>query len=86
MALPCWTNQVTRPGYVPKSSGGACRAQECSVKSKDATLIVTTGDLLEISTAVTAAYIQGRAVSLNDRHKRLWEKYKEKYRRGANKS
>jgi hypothetical protein len=39
--------------------------------NKDATLIVTTGDLLEISTVVTAAYIQGRAVSLNDRHKRL---------------
>lgn len=48
---------------------------------KDATLIVTDGDPLEISTHVTAAYIQGRAVSLNDRHKRLWEKYKEKYRR-----
>jgi imidazolonepropionase-like amidohydrolase len=48
---------------------------------KDATLIVADGDPLEISTHVTAAYIQGRAVSLNDRHKRLWEKYKEKYRR-----
>jgi imidazolonepropionase-like amidohydrolase len=48
---------------------------------KDATLIVTDGDPLEIATHVTAAYIQGRAVSLNDRHKRLWEKYKEKYRR-----
>lgn len=33
MALPCWTNQVTRPGHVPKSAGGACRAQECSVGS-----------------------------------------------------
>jgi imidazolonepropionase-like amidohydrolase len=48
---------------------------------KDATLIVTTGDILEIPTHVTAAYLQGRAASLNDRHKRLWEKYKEKYRR-----
>jgi imidazolonepropionase-like amidohydrolase len=48
---------------------------------KDATLIVTTGDPLEIATHVTAAYIQGRAVDLNDRHKRLWAKYKEKYRR-----
>jgi imidazolonepropionase-like amidohydrolase len=48
---------------------------------KDATLIVTDGDPLEITTHVTAAYIQGRAVSLADRHKRLWEKYKEKYRR-----
>jgi imidazolonepropionase-like amidohydrolase len=48
---------------------------------KDATLIVTTGDPLEITTQVTAAYVQGRAVDLNDRHKRLWTKYKEKYRR-----
>jgi imidazolonepropionase-like amidohydrolase len=48
---------------------------------KDATLIVTDGDPLEIATHVTAAYIQGRAVDLNDRHKRLWTKYKEKYRR-----
>jgi imidazolonepropionase-like amidohydrolase len=48
---------------------------------KDATLIVTTGDILEIPTQVTAAYIQGREPSLLDRQKRLWEKYKEKYRR-----
>jgi imidazolonepropionase-like amidohydrolase len=48
---------------------------------KDATLIVTTGDPLEIPTQVTRAFIQGREVQLNDRHKRLWEKYKEKYRR-----
>jgi imidazolonepropionase-like amidohydrolase len=48
---------------------------------KDATLIVTTGDPLEITTHVTAAYIQGRAVDLNDRQKRLWTKYKEKYHR-----
>ncbi|REK06755.1 MAG: hypothetical protein DWQ37_22175 [Planctomycetota bacterium] len=48
---------------------------------KDATLIVTTGNPLEITSLVTGAYIQGRAVDLNDRQKRLWEKYKEKYRR-----
>jgi imidazolonepropionase-like amidohydrolase len=48
---------------------------------KDATLIVTTGDPLDTPAQVTAAYIQGRAVQLNDRQKRLWEKYKEKYRR-----
>jgi imidazolonepropionase-like amidohydrolase len=48
---------------------------------KDATLIVTTGDPLEISTQVESAYVQGRAVDLSDRHKRLWTKYKEKYRR-----
>jgi len=48
---------------------------------KDATLIITDGDPLEIPTHVEAAYIQGRPVDLSDRQKRLWAKYGEKYRR-----
>jgi imidazolonepropionase-like amidohydrolase len=48
---------------------------------KDATLIVTDGDVLEVVTRVESAYIQGRRVDLSDRHKRLWNKYREKYRR-----
>lgn len=48
---------------------------------KDATLIVASGDILEIPTQVTAVYIRGAASTMMDRHKRLWEKYKEKYRR-----
>lgn len=48
---------------------------------KDATLIVTSGDPLEIPTQVSMAFIRGRQVDLSDRHKRLWAKYKEKYRR-----
>jgi len=48
---------------------------------KDATVIVTTGDPLQMTTRVEAAYIQGRAVDLSDRQKRLYEKYREKYRR-----
>lgn len=48
---------------------------------KDATLIITTGDPLETPTQVTAAYVQGRAVDLTDRHKRLWKKYQQKYER-----
>ncbi len=48
---------------------------------KDATLIVTSGDPLETPTQVTRAFIQGRAVDLSNRQKRLWEKYQEKYRR-----
>lgn len=48
---------------------------------KDATLIVTSGDPIETSTQVEQAFIQGRQVDLNDRHKRLWNKYQEKYRR-----
>jgi imidazolonepropionase-like amidohydrolase len=48
---------------------------------KDATLIVTDGDILETATHVEAAFIQGRPVDLSNRHKRLWHKYQEKYRR-----
>jgi imidazolonepropionase-like amidohydrolase len=48
---------------------------------KDATLIVTDGDLLETATQVESAFVQGRAVDLDNRHKRLWRKYQEKYRR-----
>ncbi|HIA63856.1 MAG TPA: imidazolonepropionase [Planctomycetaceae bacterium] len=45
----------------------------------DATLIVTTGNPLETTTQVERAFIQGRPVQLNDRHKRLWRKYQQKY-------
>jgi imidazolonepropionase-like amidohydrolase len=48
---------------------------------KDATLIVTDGDVLATPTHVEAAFIQGRRVDLDNRHKRLWRKYQEKYRR-----
>jgi imidazolonepropionase-like amidohydrolase len=46
---------------------------------KDATLFVADGDALEISTRVSHAWIQGRPVDLNNRHKRLYEKYRQKY-------
>lgn len=48
---------------------------------KDATLIVTNGDPLEIICNVEQAFIQGRKVDLSSRHTMLYEKYKEKYRR-----
>ncbi|WP_425618205.1 amidohydrolase family protein [Anatilimnocola sp. NA78] len=47
---------------------------------KDATLIITSGDPLETATQVTGAYIQGRKLAWNDRHKRLFDKYQEKYK------
>lgn len=47
---------------------------------KDATLIVTDGDILEISTQVIKAWIQGRRVDLDNRHEQLYRKYREKYR------
>ena len=46
---------------------------------KDATLIITTGSPLETTTQVEGAFIQGKRVQLNDRHKRLWRKYQQKY-------
>jgi hypothetical protein len=47
---------------------------------KSASLIVTTGDPLEITSDVLAAFIDGREVDLGSRHKRLFAKYREKYR------
>ena len=48
---------------------------------KDATLIVTDGDVLEESSHVLSAWIEGRAVDLTDRQKVLEAKYREKYKR-----
>lgn len=48
---------------------------------KDATLIISDGDILETESNVVRAYIQGRAVDLGSRHKTLYEKYKLKYSR-----
>ncbi len=49
-------------------------------EGKDATLILCNGDPLDPATQVEGAYIQGRIVELNDRHKRLWHKYEKKYK------
>lgn len=46
---------------------------------KDATLIVTDGNILETPTQVVRAYIQGRLVDLTSKHTQLNEKYKAKY-------
>lgn len=47
---------------------------------KHATFFVATGNPLETSTRITSAWIGGRPVDLADKHKRLYRKYKEKYR------
>jgi imidazolonepropionase-like amidohydrolase len=46
---------------------------------KDATLIITDGDPLEITTQVEMEFIQGREIDLTSRHTQLYEKYLEKY-------
>jgi len=47
---------------------------------KDATLVVSSGDLLDMRTNnVTNAYIQGRKLNLTDKQKYLYQKFKKKY-------
>ena len=48
---------------------------------KDATLVIANGNILEIATQVEQAYIQGRRVDMSDRHKRLWHKYQQRYKK-----
>ncbi|TWT78219.1 imidazolonepropionase [Posidoniimonas polymericola] len=45
---------------------------------KHATLFVADGDPLDIATQVERAYVQGREVDLNDRHKQLYKKFKQR--------
>ncbi len=47
---------------------------------RSATLIVTDGDVLEITTGVEHAWIDGRKVDLNNKQIDLEKKYREKYR------
>ncbi len=49
-------------------------------KGKQATLLVTTGDLLDMrGDVVEHAFIKGAKINLDNKQKRLYEKYKEKY-------
>jgi imidazolonepropionase-like amidohydrolase len=47
---------------------------------KDANIVISEGDILDVRTSIiTDAFIQGRQVSLVDKHKQLYERYKTKY-------
>ena len=49
---------------------------------KSATLFISSGDALDMRTnKVTEAFIDGRRISLDDRQKRLWTQYEERYAR-----
>ncbi|MFO7924788.1 MAG: amidohydrolase family protein [Bacteroidales bacterium] len=48
-------------------------------KGKDASLMVTDGNLLELSTRVEQVYIQGRRIDMYDKHRRLYDRYQERY-------
>ncbi|MFN2457528.1 MAG: amidohydrolase family protein [Chitinophagaceae bacterium] len=47
---------------------------------KDANIVISIGDILDMKNSiVTDAFIQGRKIDLNDKHKQLNERYKHKY-------
>ncbi|MEO0263457.1 MAG: amidohydrolase family protein [candidate division WOR-3 bacterium] len=48
-------------------------------EGKDATLIVTDGNILEIKTNILMAFIRGKKIDLSNKHKILYEKYTKKY-------
>jgi len=49
-------------------------------KGKDANIVVSDGDILDMKgNTITYAFIQGRMVSLDNKQKQLFEKYKYKY-------
>ena len=57
---------------------GTCGSLE---QGKDATLFISEGDALDMRTCkVTAAFIQGREINLDNKHKQLNKRYEEKYR------
>ncbi|MCS7036840.1 MAG: amidohydrolase family protein [Saprospiraceae bacterium] len=48
---------------------------------KDATLFISEGDALDMRThQVTAAFIQGREINLDNKHKQLYRRFEERYR------
>jgi imidazolonepropionase-like amidohydrolase len=47
---------------------------------KDATLIVTNGDVLDLRTSVVAAYLDGKPLDLTDKQKKLYDRYKNRPR------
>ncbi len=49
-------------------------------KGKDANIVVSTGDILDMKTSnIILAYIQGRQINLDNKQKELYEKYEKKY-------
>ena len=46
---------------------------------KDATIFISDGDILDVRAQVELAFISGKKIDMSDRHKDLFDKYKEKY-------
>ena len=55
-------------------------------EGKDATLIITEGDILDMRTSkVTQAFIRGKAIDLDNKHQQLYRRFKTKYDRQGGK-
>ena len=52
---------------------------------KDATFILTDGDILDLRSRVVGAYLDGGALDLTDKQKRLYEKYRNRPKPGSSK-
>lgn len=49
-------------------------------QGKSATLLITTGDPMEVTTHIRFAFIDGRQIDLTNKQTKLYDKYKERYR------
>ena len=79
--MACPPTKPSRPSRsIPAQILGVADRVGSLEKGKDATLFVADGDPLDTPTQVTAAWIAGRPVDLNDRHKTLYHKYEQKYK------
>lgn len=49
-------------------------------KGKDASIVISEGDILDMkSNNISHAFIQGKQIDLDNKHKKLYKKYKERY-------
>ncbi len=55
-------------------------------KGKDASIIITDGNLLHLTTQIQQVYIKGRKSDMMDKHKLFYKKYSERYNRIKEKS
>lgn len=90
--LPFQAGQAVGHGLAPEAAVQAITLDAARIlgidkttgsieKGKDATLFISSGDALDMRTSmVERAYIQGRGIDLDDKHKALYRKYQAKYR------
>ncbi len=50
-------------------------------QGKDASLIITDGNLVELSTKIEQVYIRGSHIHMYDKHRRLYDRFQERYSR-----